>query len=291
MYELIQAGERTWYFEAPSKVGAYVEPDGSVILIDSGNDKDAGRRILKQIAEQGWSLRAILNTHSNADHIGANAFLQQRTGCKIYAYGVEAAFTQYPLLEPAFLYGGFAPKALRNKLLLAQPSQVIQMEGNLPAGFELLPLPGHYFDMVGLRTPGDVIFLADALFSETILNKYHVSFLYNVKMQLQTLEMLKTVRAALFIPSHAQATKDILPLIDCNKAKILEFAALLIKLAKFRQTEAELLSAVFEHYELKMDFNQYVLIGSTLRSYLSYLVDEGALEAKFEQNMLWYTAL
>jgi len=42
MYELIQAGERTWYFEAPTKVGAYVEADGSVILIDSGNDKDAG---------------------------------------------------------------------------------------------------------------------------------------------------------------------------------------------------------------------------------------------------------
>ena len=28
-------------------------------------------------------------------------------------------------------------------------------------GFELLPLPGHFFDMVGFRTPDDVVYLAD----------------------------------------------------------------------------------------------------------------------------------
>ncbi len=45
-----------------------------------------------------------MNTHSNADHIGGNRYLQGQTGCKVYSGGIEAAFTKYPVLEPSFIY-------------------------------------------------------------------------------------------------------------------------------------------------------------------------------------------
>ena len=35
-----------------------------------------------------------------------------------------------------------------------------------------------------------------------------------------------------------------------------------------------------------MDFQQYVLVGSTVRSYLSWLKDTGKLSAAFEDNLL-----
>ena len=35
-----------------------------------------------------------------------------------------------------------------------------------------------------------------------------------------------------------------------------------------------------------MDFEQYVLVGSTVRSYLAWLKDNGRIEAVFEKNML-----
>ena len=47
MYELIQAGERTYYIDCPSKIGIYRIDDEKVCLIDSGNDKDAGKKVLK----------------------------------------------------------------------------------------------------------------------------------------------------------------------------------------------------------------------------------------------------
>ena len=44
MYELIQAGPRSFYINSPVKIGVYLIDDEKVCLIDSGNDKDAGRK-------------------------------------------------------------------------------------------------------------------------------------------------------------------------------------------------------------------------------------------------------
>ena len=124
MFELVGITERCWYIESPAKIGL-VRLDGeNVCLIDSGNDKDAGRKIRQHLDRNGWKLTAIYNTHSNADHIGGNQYLQRQTGCKVYAPGVEQAFTRAPILEPSFLYGGCPPKELRHKFLMAQGREV-----------------------------------------------------------------------------------------------------------------------------------------------------------------------
>ena len=70
MYELIQVGPRSYYINAPVKIGLSLLQDNQVCLIDSGNDKDAGRKIRQLLEQHGWQLQMILNTHSNADHIG-----------------------------------------------------------------------------------------------------------------------------------------------------------------------------------------------------------------------------
>lgn len=85
MFELVQAGERTYYIQAPAKIGIYEAGGNDVYLIDSGNDKDAGRKVRKVLEQNSWDLKAILNSHSNADHIGGKRYLQQQYGCKIYA--------------------------------------------------------------------------------------------------------------------------------------------------------------------------------------------------------------
>ena len=107
MYELVQVRGDSYYIQSPAKIGLVRLGPEEVCLIDSGNDKDAGKKVRQILASNGWRLTAIYNTHSNADHIGGNKYLQAQTGCKIYAPGIEAAFTRYPVLEPSFLYGGF----------------------------------------------------------------------------------------------------------------------------------------------------------------------------------------
>ena len=112
MYELVQVAENTYYINAPSKIGVYRVSDDDVWLIDSGNDKDAGRKIQKILDAQGWKLTAIINTHSNADHDGGNTLLQNRLNCAVYTTPMELAIVEHPMLEPSFLYGGYPFKKL-----------------------------------------------------------------------------------------------------------------------------------------------------------------------------------
>jgi len=70
MYELVQVSENNYYVQSPAKIGLVKLSDTEVCLIDSGNDKDAGRKVRQHLDANGWKLSAIYNTHSNADHIG-----------------------------------------------------------------------------------------------------------------------------------------------------------------------------------------------------------------------------
>lgn len=291
MYELVQAGARTYYVNAPVKIGLWLEGNSDVWLIDSGGDKDSGRKLRQILDKQGWTLKAILNTHSNADHIGGNQYLQKQTGCKIYAPGIDCAFTRHPLLEPSYLYGGCPPKDLRHKFLLAQASDAEYLTPEvLPQGMTILPLPGHFFDMVGFTTPDGVTFLADCLSSKETLEKYQIGVIYDVGAYLNTLEMVQGLSAKLFVPSHAQATEDIAPLAQYNIQKVQEVAGRIRDLCREPVGFEVLLQKLFQTYDLTMDFSQYVLVGSTVRSYLSWLKDKGEVTVDFSSRMpLWKT--
>ncbi len=291
MYELIQVSERCYYIQSPAKIGLIELGGGQVCLIDSGNDKDAGRKVRQILEAHSWHLAAIYNTHSNADHIGGNQYLQKQTGCKIYAPGMEAAFTRYPVLEPSLLYGGCPPKELRHKFLMAQESEVQPLTAEcLPQGFETIPLPGHFLDMVGFRAPDDVVFLADCLSSRETLDKYQIGFIYDVKAYLETLEMVKELKAKVFVPAHAEMTEDISELAQYNIDKVGEIGQTILDLCAQPVTFEALLQRLFDRYQLTMTFEQHALVGSTVRSYLSWLKDGGKLSAGFENNLLlWQT--
>lgn len=292
MYELIQVSERSFYIQSPAKIGLVRLEGQDVCLIDSGSDKEAGRKVRQLLDKNGWRLTAIYNTHSNADHIGGNKYLQNQTGCRIYAPGIEHAFTRYPVLEPSFLYGGYPCGELRHKFLMAQESDARELTGDaLPEGFSLLPLPGHFFDMAGFRTPDGVIYLADCLSSRETLEKYRIGFIYDVAAYLRTLEMVKGLEARFFVPAHAEAAEDVSALAQYNIDQVLEIADRIAELCREPLCFEAILQKLFTRYGLDMNFQQYVLVGSTVRSYLSWMKDAGRLEALFEDNLLlWRTA-
>ena len=291
MYELVKIVDHNYYVNSPTKVGIYESAPGEVWLIDSGSDKDAGRKIWKHITEQNWKVMGILATHSHADHIGGAKLIMERSGCRIYANSKECAFVCNTVLEPALLYGGYPPGVLRNKFLVAPavPCSDIS-EAPLPEGLQLYDLPGHAVEMFGVLTQEGVFYCGDVVSSAVTLEKYHINYFYNVREGLDCLAGLSNVEAKYFLPAHAELTEDISKLAQLNLAKMNEIIALLKNFCAQPCGFEDVLKALFDHYDLTLDWSQYVLSGSTVRSYLAYLLDAGEMETVFVGNkMLWHT--
>ena len=142
--------------------------------------------------------------------------------------------------------------------------------------------------MVGFRTSDDAVYLADCLASRETLDKYGPTFIYDVGAYISTLEMVRDMEARIFIPSHAAACEDISELACYNIAKVDEAAERICAACAEPLSSDEVIRRMFISYGLKMSMEQYVLVGSTVRSYLSWLRDSGRVEVLIEDSMvLW----
>lgn len=290
MYELNKVGEHTYYIDSPTNVGLY-EYDGRCCLIDGGSDKSAAKKVLKHIEEQGWTLEKVFCTHGHADHTGGCAILRERTGCIVYAPKACAAVLNNPQILPSVLYGGFPSDELRSKFLMAPQCECLPLvEEALPNGLSFTKIDGHDFEQAAFRTSDNVWFIADGTVSEQTTEKYKIAFLYDVAEHLKSLEKLKTLEGRLFIPSHDVPQSDISNLVDRNIACIHEVANVIKRFCENGITIDDLLEKIFAEFGIKLYLMQYALIGSTTRSYLSWLVGKGEMECVFEgSRLLWRT--
>lgn len=98
--------------------------------------------------------------------------------------------------------------------------------------------------------------------------------------------MVKSLQAKIFVPAHAVATEDVTDLAQYNIDKVLEIADKITDICQEPLCFETILQKLFTDYGLTINFEQYVLVGSTVRSYLAWLKDTGRLNALFENNML-----
>jgi len=289
--EVLHLRGESYYIPGAVNLGLY-GPPSSTILLDSGNDEAWGRKIYRLLEEEGRTLTLLLNTHSHADHIGGNAYLQKKTGCSIGAPPGETPFIENPYLEPTFLWGAAPFKELCNKFLLAEPSQVsLRVSPGKTVGDTGLiprPLKGHALDMVGFRTPDEVLYLGDSLFSREIIEKYRLLFGVNIREWLETLEELREEEAAYFVPCHAEPVRDITSLIEINRKALLSLTEDVLALCGEPQNRDRLTTSLVRQYGLKMTPSQYVLGSATISACITYLLEEGTLEMIEEEGeLLW----
>lgn len=278
----------TWVLTGAVNIGI-AESTHGVYLIDSGNDQDSGRKLLQQLQQKDWKVKAIINTHSNVDLSGANSYLQRKTDCAIWATKVEADFIETPVLEPSFLWGGYPFKELRSKFFEAKASRVTNVitEDTVLPGFRFIPLPGHHFGQIGVFVD-DVFFLGDSLSGKNIIDKYGLPFIYNVRAFKSSIEKIKAIDAEYYVPSHGEIVKNIEETAELNMKTVLDTENDIMRLIEKWVSFDDLLKSFCDLRGIDLNQNQYVLVGSTVKSFLSYLFNKSEVSYAFKDNIMYW---
>ena len=288
MFDIVETIGNTFYFSAFSNVGVYKLNNSEVVLIDSCDHKRMVKSLDNILENNGLKVKTIINTHCHVDHINGNKYFHDKYGCSILASKGECGFIAYPDREPQFYYSGIDTDKSRNPFFDTQPSEAeVISESNIPEGIEIIPLPGHSFDMIGVRTDDDVVFLADSILSKKTWDEYKLPFFYNINESLKTLENMKNIKGKLFVPAHDEPVADICELADYNIKSLTHKKELVYDLCYGKSFE-ELFAALIRKLDIRLLTSKYPLHAAMVRNLLQSLVEDDVICAELENLVLTY---
>lgn len=291
MFEFIKCAKNTYYLEAFANVGIYDLGNGEVILIDSGDHKKSVEDLDTFLSERNFRVKMIINTHSHIDHISGNKFFKEKYGCEVYASEIECSLVSEPNIEGLFFFNGVPIRRLPDTRVTDKgtPAKLLTADV-LPQGFETVSLPGHNFNMIGVKTPDNVWFIGDSILTKETFESYKVPFFLNINESIETAKMLPSLKGKLFVPAHAPASEDITELALFNAKRLTELKEYFYSICNGRSFE-EILAKADEDFAMRLTPDKYAKCSITIKSHLQALINDGRITAEIERSRLVYKRL
>lgn len=287
--------ERVYMAPGGTNVGVLIADDGRVVLIDTGLNDGNARKILRAVREDlKTEVRAILTTHGHGDHFGANTFVVQRTGAKVYAPDVDEVVLRHPLMQTVLLFGGADPvDTIRTRFLLAQDSPV---DGILEPGeqtlegvpIDVVSLAGHSMNQMGIVVDG-VFFCADVVFPQETIDKYRIPYLFGLTEHLDAMDYATTIPADRVVPGHGEMAESIDDLVAANRAAVERTSAAILASIPSPKPADVIADEVFRALDVPVtDAGAYYLLRPTIAAYLAHLErTEQATCAVSGKSVVW----
>ena len=135
-----------------------------------------------------------------------------------------------------------------------------------------------------------VLFASDGIFGRKNIGKYWIPFLYDVKEFKNSLDTISSLNADFCIPGHGEPTSQIEETVELNKIAIISNEQCILEALKYKeQTQEDILKYVADKNEINLHIAQYMLIGCTIKAYLTFLYNEGKISYHIKENkMYWF---
>ncbi|MFL0194863.1 MBL fold metallo-hydrolase [Clostridium sp. WILCCON 0269] len=284
----------TYYIDGPTNCGIFTFKNRNCLIIDTGINNGEAKKIENLLLENNLHPKYIINTHSHSDHCGGNLYFKKiYPGCLVYASKGETLFMQNPDLFSSILSSCYPSKAF------IKGNKPMDVDFILDYGinklndekFNIISLPGHSKDHIGIITQEKVCFLGDSIFSNEILNKYSFPYLYNIEDSLASLNIIKELDADYFVISHSEKilTKDeINNLADVNIKNIYKYKDEILDLLEQPLTREDIMENITILNELSLDFHEYHLNFSGICAFINFLYNNKLIDYSIEDGKLYY---
>ncbi len=286
----------TYYIHGATNIGVYAFKNKNCVLIDTGINNTVARRIERVLIDNRFHPKYIINTHSHLDHCGGNNyFLENYPGCILYASKGESIFMENPEFTSYTLFASSGLKSMKGMNNPIEVDYILEYGINKIDNdkFNVIPLRGHSIEQIGIITENKVCFLGDSIFSDAILEKYSLPFIYSVEDFLETLCYIKDIDADCFVLSHSDyiySREEIGALADRNIENVEYYCDLCLTLLEQPLTREQLLKNVTILKELPMDRNKYYINFAAISAFISYLYNKGAVDTFLEDGVMYYYA-
>lgn len=193
------------------------------VIVDTGySTRSALTLALVEEALEGEALQRIINTHTHSDHVGGNAALQARHGCRIeIPIGEREPIEQWQ--EEKLHYR-----------TMGQVCERFSADGYYAAGdtlefgdldWQVIGTPGHDSDSLALWQPDNrVLVSADALWEHGFGVQFPDFFEENAfDAQAATLDRIASLDAAIAIPGHGPMFTGVAAAIERARARVAYF--------------------------------------------------------------------
>lgn len=286
---------RSYCLETPAaSLGLYLGDDNHCILIDSGEAAYA-QQVVNIFHEQGWRLSALINTHTHADHSGANRIIADTFGAAVYASAAEKVFLENPWLIPYTLFSAHPPRPLANRFIVPPAStqvDVLEPGMQVVSGIllNIIDLGGHSPGHIGVMTSDGVLFAGDSLLSSQSYQSFPCLILVDVAKQLASLDLLEKGHFNKLCLAHGGCPDQPGSLIDQNRSWLQGLINEVLKALKGQLlSREEIVGRIIAGRTLPVNTTQYYLVWSTVSAVISYLLDNRLIKTTYHPTGIFYS--
>ncbi|MCE4599424.1 MAG: MBL fold metallo-hydrolase [Desulfurococcales archaeon] len=263
------------------------EDSESVYVIDPGHGRKRAKQLSKELVKMGKPL-VIFITHYHSDHFSLLA--GGRLKGRIIATNIDAPAIRDPRIRVALTFG--LPLSSGDPLLLYEAvgidvDETIDPQSSL-GPLKLVFLPGHTPGQAGVLTPDGVLYAADSLFGDRVLDNYGVPYHFNPCMALDSLKHLLDISGEVnyLVPSHGPVVggDGIKRLVEVNIGRLEDAWRLVREMLTTSLTISEIAGKLASSYGVEPSPSLLLLLETAVRGYISCMRDK--VEAVIEEGVL-----